>query len=60
MLKRKNDTKIVDHLHAVDKKVNSATKSNPGANQPLTVQEKALVELISKIIIDKIFKVPGK
>ena len=60
MLKRKNDTQIIDHLYPVGKKEKPATKNNAGAKQPLTEQEKALVELLCQITINNIFKVPGK
>lgn len=60
MQKRKIDTQIIDHLHSVGKKENVSTKNNPAVKQPLTEQEKALVELLCQITINNIFKVPGK
>ena len=63
---QKNEPPIVNNLSVVKKEktailVQMPVKGNkPPAKQPLTEQEKALVELLSQITINNIFKVPGK
>ncbi len=62
----KNEPPIENNLFSVKKEepgilVQMPVKGNKsGAKQPLTEQEKALVELLCQITINKIFKVPGK